>query len=264
MQVSWLGYFNTTGLAAVDWFFSDPHSSPPGQERYFVERLLRLPDTRFCYEPPEYSPEVAALPAARAGHVTFGCFNNLSKVNERVVALWARVLDAVPASRLCLMSIGLHDAANVEHVYSRFAAHGVEHGRLDLRPYVVHPALPAAYGEIDIALDPFPFCGGMTSLESLWMGVPVVTLEQSMIAGRQTLSMLRNLGLDELVAGDEQNYVDIAAKLSGELDALAALRAELRPRMAASPLVDAPRFTRNLEDAYRRIWAEAVAASRGK
>jgi predicted O-linked N-acetylglucosamine transferase (SPINDLY family) len=260
VQVSWLGYFNTTGLEAMDWFFSDPHSTPPRQERYFVERLLRLPDTRFCYEPPEYSPEVAALPAVRAGHVTFGCFNNLSKVNDRVVALWARVLDAVPASRLSLMSIGLHDAANVEHVSTRFASHGVENRRLDLRPYVAHPELLAAYGEIDIALDPFPFCGGLTSLESLWMGVPVVTLEQPMIAGRQTLSMLRNVGLEKLVAADEQGYVEVAAKLAGDLDALARMRAKLRPCMAASPLIDAAKFTRNLEDAYRRIWSVYVSS----
>ena len=171
------------------------------------------------------------------------------------------LLDAVPGSRLWLMSIGLHDAANVEHVYARFAAHGVERGRLDLRPYIAHPELLAAYGAIDIALDPFPFCGGMTSLESLWMGVPVVTLEQPMIAGRQTLSMLRNLGLDELVAADEQAYVDIAAKLSGDLDALEALRAKLRPGMAASPLVDAAKFTRNLERAYRQVWSEAITAN---
>jgi len=260
VQVSWLGYFNTTGFPAMDWFFSDPHSSPPGQERYFVERLLRLPDTRFCYAPPEYSPEVAAPPAAREGRVTFGCFNNLSKINDRVIALWSRVLDRVPGSRLRLMSIGLHDAANVEHVRGRFAKHGVQGERLELYPYVAHPELLAAYGEVDIALDPFPFCGGMTSLEALWMGVPVVTLEQPMIAGRQTLSMLRNVGLETLVAADEQGYVEIAAKLAGDLDALARVRAELRPSMAASPLMDGAKFTRNLEDAYRRVWLEAINA----
>ncbi|HYC44380.1 MAG TPA: tetratricopeptide repeat protein [Burkholderiales bacterium] len=264
VQVSWLGYFNTTGLETIDYFVTDEHSSPPGQERYFTERLVRLPDTRFCYEPPQYAPEVSALPALRAGHVTFGCFNNVSKLNDRVMRLWARVLAAVPGSRLELRSIGLHDAANVQHVRRRFAAHGVAGDRLDLSRYVGHAPLLAAYAGVDIALDPFPFCGGMTSLEALWMGVPPVTLEQPTIAGRQTLCFLRNIGLDELVAASEDDYVGIAQRLASDLDALAQLRAELRSRIAASPLMDAAAFTRQLEAAYEQMWDAAKGVTPAK
>ena len=253
VQVSWLGYFNTTGLPTVDYFVTDPHSSPPGQERWFSERLVRLPHTRFCYEPPEYAPAVGPLPARRNGRVTFGCFNNVSKVNDRVIRLWARVLDAVPGSRLELRSLGLHEPDNVEHVRQRFAAQGVESDRLTLHPYVAHGALLALYGMIDIALDPFPFCGGISSLEALWMGVPVVTLEQPTLAGRQTLSFLRNAGLDELVAPDEDAYVAIARRLASDLDALEALCAGLRDRMVLSPVLDGAAFTKDLEAAYLRM-----------
>ena len=261
VQVSWLGYFNTTGLPAMDYFITDAHSSPPGQERWFVERLVRLPHTRFPYEPPAYSPAVAPLPALREGRVTFGCFNNLSKTNDRVLALWARVLDAVPGSRLEIIAVGLHDAGNVGHVRARFAAHGIAGERLELRAFLPHAELLAAYGGIDVALDPFPFAGGMTSLEALWMGVPVITLDSPVLAGRQTLCFLRNLDLDALIAEDEDRYVGIARELSRDLDALAALRASLRPRMQASPLLDAARFTRELEDAYEAMWRETSAGA---
>ncbi len=253
VQVSWLGYFNTTGLSAMDYFITDPHSSPEGQDRCFVETLVRLPHTRFPYEPPDFAPAVAPLPALRDKCVTFGCFNNLSKVNERVIALWARVLDAVPKSRLKLIAVGLHDARNRDWWRARFAAHGITRARLELHAFLPHDQLLAAYGAVDVALDPFPFAGGLTSLEALYMGVPVVTLETPMLAGRQTLSFLRNVGLDALVAHSEDDYVEASCRLARDLDALAALRAGLRDRMRSSPLMDAAGFTRELEGAYDRM-----------
>lgn len=260
VQVSWLGYFNTTGLATMDYFVTDPMSSPPGQERYFVERLVRLPATRFCYEPPEFLPEVRALPASSRGHVTFGSLNSLAKLNERVLALWARILAAVPGARLVLQAAALNDPLVQRGVRERAARHGIAAERLDLRRFVPVEEAADAYHEIDIALDPFPFCGGMTSLDALWMGVPVVTLPQAMIAGRQTASMLANLGLPELVAADEEDYVAIAVGLAGDLDRVAALRSGLRERFRRSPLADYDRFTRDLERAFAGMWAAWLAA----
>jgi protein O-GlcNAc transferase len=258
LLVSWLGYFNTTGLDSFDYFLTDPWSSPPGQETYFVEQLLRLPHTRFCYEPWEFVPEVNALPALERGHVTFGCFNNLSKLNDRVLALWARVLQAVPGSRLVIQAQSLNDIPNRERFAQLAVSLGIARERLELREFMPLDQAALAYHGIDIALDPFPFSGGMTSFEALWMGVPVVTLEQPLIAGRQTLSMLHNLGLPELVAKSEQDYVAITAGLAGDPQNLAALRAGLRPRFAASPLADYDAFARDLATAFRGMWRNWV------
>ncbi len=260
IQVSWLGYFNTTGLATMDYFLSDPWSSPPGQERYYVERLLRLPHTRFCYEPPEYMPAVSPLPAEKAGHVTFGCLNNLSKINEKVLALWGKVLQAVPGATLLVQTAALDDAPNRSRFGELCARHGIAPARLELRGFVPVDQSSASYAAIDIALDPFPFCGGMTSLEALWLGVPVVTLAGETIASRQSASMLMNLSLPELIAEDGAQYVDIAAQLAADLPRLAALRAGLRQRYAASPLMDYAGFARELEAAYRGMWRNWIAS----
>jgi predicted O-linked N-acetylglucosamine transferase (SPINDLY family) len=261
IQVSWLGYFNTTGLATMDYFVTDPVSSPPGQERYFVERLVRLPATRFCYEPPEFLPEVNALPARSRGHVTFGCLNALAKVNDRVLALWGRILAAVPDARLLLQAAALDDPLVQRDFRTRAAAHGIAAERLELRRFVSVEQAAGSYHDIDIALDPFPFCGGMTSLDALWMGVPVVTLPQAMIAGRQSASMLANLGLLELIAADEATYVAAAVALARDLDRLAALRAGLRGRFGRSPLADYARFAGDLEDAFEGMWRTWLTAS---
>jgi len=235
VQVSWLGYFNTTGLATMDYFVTDPISSPVGQDRYFVERLVRLPCTRFCYEPPAFLPDVNALPARAHGHVTFGSLNALAKLNDPLVR---------------------------QSVRERAQVHGIPPERLELRRFVPVEQAAEAYHDIDVALDPFPFCGGMTSLDALWMGVPVVTLPQIMIAGRQTASMLANLDMPELIAADEAGYVAIATSLAGDLDRLAALRAGLRERFRRSPLADYDRFTRDLEQAFTGMWETWLTAPR--
>ena len=259
--VEWLGYFNTTGIEAIDYFISDPHSSPPQQEQWFSERLVRLPHTRFCYEPGAHMPEVNALPALAGGGVTFGCFNNLAKVNEGVLALWARLLDAVPGSRLVIQAQALDGASNRARFAALSASCGMAQDRLELRPFVLLEVAARAYHGIDIALDPFPFCGGMTSFEALWMGVPVVTRESEGVAGRQTLSMLRNLGLDRLVARDEADYLRIAIVLASDIAALAALRRDLRQRFRASPLMDYDAFTTALESEYRSMWQRWLAGN---
>lgn len=260
VQVSWLGYFNTTGLPTIDYFVTDPVSSPPGQERYFVERLVRLPATRFCYEAPAYMPEVNALPAQRNGYVTFGCLNNLAKVHDGVLALWARVLAAVPEARLLLQASALNDPLRRADLTATAARFGIAPDRIELRRFVPAEEAATTYHGIDIALDPFPFCGGMTTFDALWMGVPVITLPQTMIAGRQSASMLANLGLHDLIARDADEYVRAAAGLAADLAGLARLRAGLRERFRASPLADYARFTADLERAYRTMWREWLGA----
>jgi protein O-GlcNAc transferase len=261
VQVSWLGYFYSTGLAQMDAFVSDVHSSPPGQERWFSERLERLPDTRFVFEPHPYFPEPGPLPALSRGCVTFGCLNNVGKVNDRVLALWAQVLGRVPRSRLLLQSRPFSDAPFRDAFIARCERHGIPRDRLEVRAWAPLERAAHTYHDIDIALDPFPFCGGMTSFDCLWMGVPVVTLAGALIAGRQTSSMLMNVGMPELIAPDTAAYVDLAARLAADLPAVERMRAELRGRMQASPLLDYERFTRELEKLYRRLWRRWAEAA---
>ena len=268
VQASWLGYFNTTGLPAIDYFITDPHCSPDGsaagspaeQERWYVEKLARLPATRFVYEPSEYMPEPNSLPAGADGPVTFGCLNNAAKLNDAVLALWSRVLAAVPASRLLLQAGALSSDAGRTRMTDRLRHAGIDTARVELRPFATIDRAAFTYHDVDIALDPFPFCGGMTSFEALWMGVPVVTLPGPTVVSRQTHAMLVNLGMDGCSASSADAYVQAAASLAAERDKLSALRAGLRARFAASALADHAGFTRELEALYRRFWHAHLAA----
>ena len=253
VQASWIGNPSTTGLAAMDYLVMDAATAPPGAEDWCSEALVRLPHGRFCYSAPVNAPPVAERPE---GAVVFGSFNHLAKVGPEVVRLWARVLNAVPGSRLVLKWKSLTEASVRSRLVSAFASEGIEADRLELREGSAHVYMLAEYGDIDIALDPFPYTGGITSAEALWMGVPVVTWPQDRIASRQTLSFLTELGLTDLAAASEDDYVRIAAALAADPARRAELRQTLRPRMAASPLTDGTRFTPGLEAAYRRMWRD--------
>lgn len=255
VQVKWVeGEFDTTGMDAMDYFLSDAHQTPPGGEQWFTEEVIRLPDGYVCYAPPPYAPEVAPLPAHGRGHTTFGSFNNLVKINGEVVALWARLLHRLPTARLVLKTRSLGDPGVRERYRAMFEAQGVESERVDLLAPSPHPELLAHYNEIDIALDPFPFSGMTTTCESLWMGVPVVTLPGETFAGRHSASHLHNVGLGDWAVATAEEYLAVAERWSRDGAALAELRAGLRARMAASPLCDGPRFARNLEAAFRAMW----------
>jgi len=262
VQVSWLGYFNTTGLDTMDYILSDSYSTPPGSAQQFAEQVVLLPHSRFCYRPPMYAPEVATLPARANGIVTFGCFNNLAKLNRSVIALWARVLQAVPGSRLVLKSKFFSDDNTRQRFLDLFQEHGTSLNRLELRVSSPHIEMLGEYGEIDIALDTFPFTGGMTTLEALWMGVPVVTLDGDAMVSRQSASFLAAIGQPELIADSEREYVEIVKALAGDLLRLESLRGALRPLMQGSPLCDNETFARNLEDAYRQMWRNWCEAER--
>ena len=265
VQVSWLGYWATTGLSTIDYLITDAVTVPPGEERWYSERVVRLPGGRFCYAPPDDAPEPSPLPP-EAGTPMFGSFNNLSKVTPTTVRLWAEVLKAVPGARLLLKWTSLADAGTRQRVQAAFAEAGVDPARLLLRGRSAHAAMLAKYGDIDVALDPVPFSGGLTSVEALWMGVPVVTLPADTAPSRQTAGLLRILGLDDLVAKNAADYVRIAAGLAADQCRLAAFREGLRARMAASPLCDGAAYTRGLEAVYREIWrqyCEAAGQRRG-
>jgi len=260
VQVKWVGtQFATTGLPGMGWMLTDRWETPPGFERFYTEKLLRLPDGYVCYLPPPYAPEVGPLPAFTKGHVTFGCFNNLSKLTPLVLESWAAILRALPGSRLVLRTHALAEAAVRERVRGRFAALGIDPDRLTLHGGVPHPALLAGYNDIDIALDPFPYTGGLTVCEALWMGVPVVALAGDSFCARHALSHLSNIGLGHWAVPDRPAYVNRAIAAASDLEALATLRATLRGCVAASPLTDAPRFGRNLGAALRHAWRDWCA-----
>lgn len=254
IQATWIGYFHSSGLRSIDYFITDPSSSPPDGGQLFSEAPVCLPHTRFCYSPPDYAPAVAAAPFAQRGGITFGSFNRLSKLTDQVVATWARVLLATPGSRLLLKTWGFHDEDTAAQVRQRFHAAGIVAERLELRGTSPHPVMLGEYGDVDIALDPFPFNGGMTTLEALWMGVPVIALGGNSVVSRQSASALNNVGLDDLVFPDLDAYVEGAALLAGDTERLLQLRRDLRTRMGKSPLCQPEQFTADLEVLYRRMW----------
>lgn len=254
VQVTWAGYEGTTGLDAIDYLLTDRWQSPPGSDRYAVEKLVALPDGYLCWAVPAHAPEVGPLPARAPGAVTFGCFNNLAKINPPVIALWGRLMRELPQSRLVLKAAALRDGAARERIAALFTVEGIESARVVLEDASPHDAYLRRHHDIDIALDPFPFCGGVTTVDALWMGVPVVTMPGERFASRHSLSHLSNAGLGELVADSPDAYIRTAKDLAFDLPRLAALRAGMRDRLRASPLLQATRFTRGLEAAFRAMW----------
>ena len=254
VQVSWLGYPNTTGLAAMDYRLTDAIADPddgPGDDLH-SETLIRLPHGFLCFAPERDGPPVAD---GAGDPVTFGSFNNLAKITPKVVAAWARILIAVPESRLVLKNRSLADDETRSRYLALFAGHGIENERLDLVAWIDSPSGHlGAYEQIDIGLDPFPYNGTTTTAEALWMGVPVITLRGNRHGGRVGASLLAAVGQTELIAETVDDYVAAAAALAQDSDRLAALRQTLRPAMAASPLCDAEGFTRDVEAAYRDMW----------
>ena len=242
-------------MSCMDYFITDPYTSPADSGQLFTEQALHLPHSRFSFSPPAYAPEVAPSPVLKNGFVTFGSFNRLPKLTAQLMDAWAQILQAVPSSRLLLKAAALVDASVCQEFIVHFAQRGIAADRLDLRGASVHAELLQEYGDMDIALDSFPFNGGMTTLEALWMGVPVVTLEGNTVVSRQSYSALANVGLtNELAFADIGAYVAGAIALAGDPQRLEDLRKQLRPRMAASPLCQPGPFTRVLETLYRRMW----------
>ncbi len=254
VQVAYLAYPGTTGLAAVDYRLTDPYLDPPGEtDGDYVEKSIRLPETFWCYDPLTEQPVPNSQPAIREGRVTFGCLNNFCKVSYGTLALWSRVLQAVEDSRLILLAPpGEHRS----RVFDQFRVANVEPARIEFvepRPRSKYLEL---YHRIDLCLDTLPYNGHTTSLDALWMGVPVVTCVGRTVVGRAGYSQLSNLGLPEFVAWSHDQFVSIATELARDRPRLAQLRATLRERMEHSPLMDADRFARNIEAAFRQMWRQ--------
>ena len=263
IAVSWIGYFATTGLTAIDYVLANRWVVPQSEERQWTEKIWRLPDTYLCFTEPLDAPPPTPLPALSNGVITFGCFNNFNKLNDRTLSSWGRLLALLPSARLILRSSGDYPEGMVANLEKRLVAAGIDLGRVRIDPKIGgYAAHLASYAEIDIGLDPFPYNGGTTTVEALYMGVPVLVRAGDRYVAHMGESILHNAGLPEWIAADEAAYPELGARLAADLPALAALRAGLRNRMLASPLFDAPRFARNFEQAVRGMWQIWCAAER--
>jgi protein O-GlcNAc transferase len=252
VQVTWLGYPSTTGLDTIDYRLTDPYLDPPGTiDDFYSEQSYRLPDTFWCYDPLAVHPTVNPLPALTAGHITFGCLNNFSKVNQWVLERWSHVLRALPRSRMFISCPG---GSCRQRTLAVFQDAGVAVDRIEFYSFLPRHQYLELYHQIDLALDTFPYNGHTTSLDAMWMGVPTITLIGSTPVGRAGWCQLSNVGLPELAATSANEFVRIAVELANDLPRLAKIRSTLRSRMRASPLMDGPRFTRHLEAAYRSMW----------
>ncbi|MBL0312239.1 MAG: tetratricopeptide repeat protein [Holophagaceae bacterium] len=259
VQVSWLGYANTTGMQTIGVRFTDEFADPKGAELLHTESLFRLPKGFLCYGPPAEAPPVALLPALRHDdhHFTFGSFNSLLKVNPSVIAAWAEILKRTPDSRLSLKGMLQRDTGNRKRFEKIFGDHGVSLDRIALMPAV--PEFRdhlAAYDQVDLALDPFPYNGTTTTCEALWMGVPTLTLQGDRHAGRVGASILSRVGLESFIAEDLDSYIQSAVDWTGRIEELSRIRAGLRDRMASSDLCDAKGFATQVEAAYRQLWEQ--------
>jgi protein O-GlcNAc transferase len=262
IQVTYLGYPNTTGLTLVDYRITDAYADPPGMtEKYHTEKLMRLPKSFLCYNPVDIFPPVSELPALSAGYITFGCCNNPTKITPNVVAVWAEILKRLPNARILLKNMRYTDSSVREIFWGHFEEHGVDRQRVHLvgdRQSI--PEHLQIYNEIDIGLDPFPYNGTTTTCETLWGGAPVVVLAGNAHVCRVGVSILTNVGLPELVAQTPEEYVEIAVNLANDLERLRHLRHNLRDMMEKSPLRDPQGHARALEQAYRQMWKNLVAS----
>ena len=257
VQVSWLAYAGTTGLPAIDYRLTDAHMDPPsaGPSPFPGGEPVRLPDSWCCYHPLAETPAVADLPAGDGRPVTFGCLNQFAKVNPEVLRLWGRVLAAVPGSLLLLHAPDEETVhRRVRSLLAETGGEAVDGSRVSFVPPQGRQDYLRTYGRIDIGLDPFPFNGMTTTCEALWMGVPVITTLGQTPGARVGGGLLATVGLGELVAHSDAGLVEIAVALAGDLPRLAHLRATMRARLQASPLMDGPRFARHVEAAYRAMW----------
>lgn len=264
LQVSWLGYFASTGLPQMDAILADPVCVPEGEESLYVEQVVRLPHTRLCMSPPVAAPDPSSPPVLKNGFITFGCYQTLPKINPGVLAAWAHILAACPQARLRLQTPQFSDAGQLARFGERLHAAGIDAARVDLLPPVSRAQYLDSYSQVDILLDTFPYPGGTTTAEALWMGVPTLTLAMPGMLGRQGQAMLCNLGLHDWVTHSEADYMMQAVAWgqggSQVAERLQRLRQQVRSQAASSPLFDAARFARDWWAAMQGLWRQKMAA----
>jgi predicted O-linked N-acetylglucosamine transferase (SPINDLY family) len=263
VQVTYLGYPNTTGVPAIDYRITDASADPPGEaDNLHTEKLVRLPEAFLCYVPPTDAPEVAASPSIQNGFITFGSFNNFAKLSPTVLGLWSEILAAVPNSKLAIKAAGLRDSGLRALLLDMLGRAGIDDERVEvMSPTLDHCEHMEAYASVDIALDTFPYHGTTTTFDALWMGVPVITLVGDRHASRVGLSILACMELTELIAYTSQQYIDAAVQLAAKPERLQHYRQTLRTRLAASSLMDGKTFTSRLEQSYLQFWSAALTAS---
>ena len=259
VQVSYLGYPNTTGVAAIDYRLTDAIADPLDEPPLYVEQLVRLPGGLCCYRPFDDAPAVTPLPSLSRNFITFGSTHSLAKLNSRVLELWGRILHEMPSARLLVCRNSLTGETK-DYFREQFAIHGCDIERVEFRGGVGlgNDKHWPIYSEIDISLDAFPWCGHTTACESLWMGVPIITLYGDRHSGRMVASVLTSLGLTDWIAKTPDEYVNLAVRMAHDRQRLTALRTSLRHQIQESPLCDGLTFTRGLEAAYRKMWQTFV------
>jgi predicted O-linked N-acetylglucosamine transferase (SPINDLY family) len=255
LQVKWVGgLINTTGLSTIDYLISDAIETPLEEEPFYSEKLIRMPGDYVCYELPDYTPPVNSLPAQTNGYITLGCFNNPAKINAVVLEQWAMIMHQLANSRLYLKGHQFKGEDLRENIYRQLEAHGIERARVTIEGPSSHKELLACYNRVDIALDPWPYSGGLTTCEAFVMGVPVVTLPGPTFAGRHSATHLVNAGMPELVTHSWEEYRARVIELASDLDSLAIIRSHLRTILLQSPVCDAATFATHLNNALRAIW----------
>jgi protein O-GlcNAc transferase len=260
VQVSWLGYFASTGIPTIDYLLADPISVPQEHHQYYTETIQYLPDTRFCFSPPTALIErlPAKLPALENGYITFACFQRLEKLSDDVIGAWCEVLKSLPQAKLRLQSRDYKDAQVCQRLLSRLSKVGIAQGRIMILPAISRDAYLAAHAEVDFILDTFPYTGGTTTCEALWMGVPTLTIIGNKMVERQGASLMTAAGYADWVAADIDDYISKAIKFGKDIEGLAKLREGMRTKVAASLVFNAERFSKNLETALFDMWDKKV------
>ncbi len=253
VQLSWLGYFGSTGMAQIDAIISSALLTERGGELFFTEKLIKTKGCHFCYTPPSYAERIRPIRNNKRQSITFGSFNNTAKLNNGVIRLWSRLLSAIPDSRLVLKWKTFGDPNFCQHTRNRFSQYGTDLERLELRPSSEHRDMLKQYSDIDIALDPFPFSGALTSCEALYMGIPVITMPLNRPVSRQTAAILKDIGFTEYIANTADEYIDIARGLASSPETLNELRTGLRQRLQESDLFKPKKFATNLEAHFFRL-----------
>ncbi|CAN2042389.1 protein O-GlcNAc transferase [Candidatus Magnetomoraceae bacterium gMMP-15] len=254
LQVTYLGYPNTTGLSAIDYRITDSYADPPGKtEKYYSEKLIRLPHSFFCCNPPDEPIKVSSLPALKNGHISFGAFHNFAKCIY-IIDLWISILKKIPDSHLIIQSKPFGDKEMRLRVLERFLQNGIEKDRIEIAAFTPFSDYLRLHNHVDIILDTFPWNGHTTSCHALWMGVPVITLAGNRHAARLGLSLLSSVGFTEWIARTEDEYVQKAVHLASDFEKLAKIRQNLRQIFISSVVCNGKKFTQALENIYRRMW----------
>jgi len=264
IQMTWVGWMATTGLDAIDYIIGDRYQTPIGCEHGYTERIIRMPHSFICYDPPPYAAAVAPSPFRKNGYVTFGCYNVAVKIVPETIVGWSAVLRRVPTAKMILKGREYSDSGMRERLLKWFADNGVAAERIEFRGGTGHAEHLASYGNIDIQLDPFPFTGSTTSLESLWMGVPVVTRIGETFPSRHSSSYLSTVGLSDLVTQDVNSFAEAAVGLANDTERLARTRQTLRERMQQSPMCDQVAFVTALGKELRNAWRQWCAGQGGQ